>query len=67
MTSLTIVRRIRARPSVVFDALATFTHSRLRNEETRRSHEEGWNGALDKLERHFFGSERTQAALGERR
>jgi uncharacterized protein YndB with AHSA1/START domain len=31
----------------------TFTHSRLRDEETRRSHEEGWNGALDKLQRHF--------------
>jgi uncharacterized protein YndB with AHSA1/START domain len=34
----------------------TFTHSRLRDEETRRSHEEGWNGALDKLERHFLAS-----------
>jgi uncharacterized protein YndB with AHSA1/START domain len=32
----------------------TFTHSRLRNEETRRSHEQGWNGALNKLERHFL-------------
>jgi uncharacterized protein YndB with AHSA1/START domain len=32
----------------------TFTHSRLRDEETRRSHEEGWNGSLDKLERHFL-------------
>jgi uncharacterized protein YndB with AHSA1/START domain len=31
----------------------TFTHSRLRDEETRKSHEEGWSGALDKLERHF--------------
>ena len=31
----------------------TFTHSRLHDEETRRSHEAGWNGALDKLERHF--------------
>ena len=28
----------------------TFTHSLLRDEETRRSHEEGWTGALDKLE-----------------
>ena len=35
----------------------TFTHSRLHNEETRRSHEEGWNGALDKLVRHFSQSE----------
>jgi uncharacterized protein YndB with AHSA1/START domain len=31
----------------------TFTHSRLRDEDTRRSHEEGWNGALDKLQRYF--------------
>jgi uncharacterized protein YndB with AHSA1/START domain len=28
----------------------TFTHSHLHDAETRRSHEEGWNGALDKLE-----------------
>ena len=34
----------------------TFTHSRLHDEETRRSHEAGWNGALDKLERHFLRS-----------
>jgi uncharacterized protein YndB with AHSA1/START domain len=32
----------------------TFTHSRLRDEETRRSHEEGWSGSLDKLQRHFL-------------
>jgi uncharacterized protein YndB with AHSA1/START domain len=32
----------------------TLTHSRLHDEETRRSHEEGWSGALDKLERHFL-------------
>jgi uncharacterized protein YndB with AHSA1/START domain len=31
----------------------TLTHSRLHDEENRRSHEEGWTGALDKLERHF--------------
>jgi uncharacterized protein YndB with AHSA1/START domain len=31
----------------------TFTHSRLHDEDTRRSHEQGWNGALDKLQRHF--------------
>jgi uncharacterized protein YndB with AHSA1/START domain len=31
----------------------TFTHSRLQDEDSRRSHEEGWNGALDKLQRHF--------------
>jgi uncharacterized protein YndB with AHSA1/START domain len=34
----------------------TFTHSHLRDEETRRSHEEGWGSALDKLERHFSRS-----------
>jgi uncharacterized protein YndB with AHSA1/START domain len=32
----------------------TFTHSRLHDEETRRSHEQGWEGALDKLELHFL-------------
>ncbi len=31
----------------------TFTHSRLPDEATARGHERGWNGALDKLERHF--------------
>jgi uncharacterized protein YndB with AHSA1/START domain len=31
----------------------TFTHSRLHDEESRRSHEGGWNGALDKLEAMF--------------
>lgn len=35
----------------------TFTHSRLHDEESRRSHEEGWNGALDKLERLFVATE----------
>jgi len=30
----------------------TFTHSRLRTEASRASHEWGWNGALDKLVRH---------------
>jgi uncharacterized protein YndB with AHSA1/START domain len=34
----------------------TLTHSRLHDEATRRSHEQGWNGALDKLERHFLAS-----------
>ena len=28
----------------------TFTHSRLGDEETRRGHETGWNGAFDKLQ-----------------
>jgi uncharacterized protein YndB with AHSA1/START domain len=31
----------------------TFVHSRLHDEETRRSHEEGWTGSLDKLEALF--------------
>jgi uncharacterized protein YndB with AHSA1/START domain len=31
----------------------TFTHSRLHDDETRRSHLEGWTGALDKLERYL--------------
>ena len=30
----------------------TLTHSRLRDEESRRGHEQGWAGALDKLVRH---------------
>jgi uncharacterized protein YndB with AHSA1/START domain len=32
----------------------TFTHARLRTEISRASHTDGWNGALDKLERHFL-------------
>ena len=31
----------------------TLTHSRLRTEASRDSHQQGWNGALDKLERHL--------------
>ena len=31
----------------------TFTHARLKNEKSRASHEQGWNGSLDKLVRHF--------------
>jgi uncharacterized protein YndB with AHSA1/START domain len=31
----------------------TFIHSQLHDEETSRSHEEGWAGALDKLEAHL--------------
>ena len=31
----------------------TFVHSRLTSEASRRSHEEGWSGSLDKLERVF--------------
>jgi uncharacterized protein YndB with AHSA1/START domain len=36
----------------------TLTHSRL-HEESRRGHEEGWAGALDKLERCFPAVERS--------
>lgn len=35
----------------------TFTHSRLYDEETRRSHEAGWTGAFDKLEARFAAGE----------
>jgi uncharacterized protein YndB with AHSA1/START domain len=31
----------------------TLTHSRLQDEESRRGHEAGWAGALDKLQRQF--------------
>jgi uncharacterized protein YndB with AHSA1/START domain len=31
----------------------TFTHSRLANEVTRASHEQGWTGSLAKLVAHF--------------
>ena len=31
----------------------TLTHSRLQDEPSRESHEQGWTGSLDKLERHF--------------
>ena len=31
----------------------TFVHSQLHDEETCRSHEAGWTGALDKLEAYF--------------
>lgn len=37
----------------------TFTHAALFSEETRRSHEDGWRGALDKLVRHFQAQEQT--------
>ena len=35
----------------------TLIHSALFSEETRRSHEEGWSGALDKLVRQFQTTE----------
>jgi uncharacterized protein YndB with AHSA1/START domain len=31
----------------------TFTHALLASEESRRSHEEGWSGALDKLQARY--------------
>jgi uncharacterized protein YndB with AHSA1/START domain len=34
-----------------------FTHSHLHDDETRRSHEAGWTGSLDKLEARFAGGE----------
>jgi uncharacterized protein YndB with AHSA1/START domain len=34
----------------------TLTHSGLHSEATRSSHEQGWTGALDKLERHLLAS-----------
>ena len=34
----------------------TLTHSHLPDEPARQSHEEGWSGALDKLERHFLAT-----------
>ena len=34
----------------------TLTHSRLHDEETCRSHKDGWTGALGKLERHFLAT-----------
>lgn len=38
----------------------TLTHSRLHDEESRKSHQEGWTGALNKLEQSFL-----QIAKGE--
>jgi hypothetical protein len=34
----------------------TLTHSGLANDETRRAHQDGWTGGLDKLERHLLAS-----------
>jgi uncharacterized protein YndB with AHSA1/START domain len=36
----------------------TLTHSRLHDEETRTSHEQGWSGALEKLARYLSGGPR---------
>ena len=34
----------------------TLTHSLLPDEPARESHEDGWSGSLDKLERHFLST-----------
>ena len=34
----------------------TFTHARLQNEESRRSHDQGWSGAFNKLDALFTGT-----------
>lgn len=36
----------------------TLTHEQLQTDENAKGHEWGWNGALDKLERHFAGQAR---------
>ena len=41
----------------------TFIHSGLADQATRDGHAEGWNGSLDKLERHLAGG----AAMRDRR
>lgn len=37
----------------------TFTHSLLHDEESRRTHEAGWNGSLDKLAQHVESAQPT--------
>lgn len=39
------------------DTELTLVHSALRSDASARSHEWGWNGALDKLVRNFAGKE----------
>ena len=43
----------------------TFTHALLADDDERRSHEDGWNGALDKLQR-LLDSTSTHAPEGSR-
>lgn len=40
----------------------TFTHAQLQDEATRRGHEAGWMGALDKLEAHLAEGSRAAAS-----
>jgi len=37
-----------------------FTHAMLSSEESRKGHTEGWNGALDKLEKYLLSHEGVQ-------
>jgi uncharacterized protein YndB with AHSA1/START domain len=51
-----------SRVEIAFKAVSegteiTFTHSRLHDEESCRSHEAGWTGSLDKLEALFAAGE----------
>jgi uncharacterized protein YndB with AHSA1/START domain len=39
----------------------TFTHAQLRTEASRSSHERGWSGSLDKLERRYSAEHGAQA------
>lgn len=39
----------------------TLTHSRLGSDAARHSHEQGWAGALDKLDRHFLSIGKSRA------
>jgi uncharacterized protein YndB with AHSA1/START domain len=43
----------------------TFTHARLRTEDSRASHEQGWSGALDKLVRHLSTQRVAHDRLGK--
>ena len=38
-----------------------FTHALLSSEESRKGHTEGWNGALDKLEKYFLSQDKRNA------
>ena len=40
----------------------SFTHAQLHDEETRRGHEEGWTGALNKLQAHCARATDSQRA-----
>lgn len=44
----------------------TFTHAHLASEATRESHEGGWNGSLDKLQRHVLSGAAASSTDGVR-